>query len=73
MIFDPKIEILCDGCKAESVFYEMEFVYRDYGGKSGYYDDDECKIERFLKREGWVLRGGNHYCCERCAAKGGAA
>ncbi len=63
MIHDGAIEVTCDGCDA-SAMYPMPYVHR---GKSGYYDDDEDKIEKWLVGQEWVVRGGRHFCCRRCA------
>lgn len=65
MIHDAKMGITCDGC-GEYLEYEMPYVYRDYTGTNGFYDDDEEKIIAWLEKQGWVADGKDHY-CEDCA------
>jgi hypothetical protein len=68
MIFDPKIEVTCDavGCDSNE-FYEPKYVYHSMSGKSGQYDTNDTKVETWLKKQGWVVRDGKHYCCQECA------
>lgn len=41
MLFDPKIEVICDnqdeGC-IESIYIEPEYVYMSISGAGGHYD-----------------------------------
>ena len=41
MIYDAKVEVHCDGCQNEFVEIELEYVYTDYSGKNGHYDDSK--------------------------------
>ena len=65
-IYDPKIEVVCDGC-GETDEVTPEYVYRDYSGKNGYYDCSDEAIEKKLASSdfGWTVSDGKHY-CEDC-------
>lgn len=67
MIHDAEIEVTCDGtgCR-ESTHVRPPFVYAGTLHTIGHYDHDEATVERLLKREGWTVRDGKHY-CEGCA------
>ena len=73
MIHDAKVEITCDcpGCNA-SEHYDPPYVYTSMSGAGGHYDVNDEKIEEWLPRRDWVVRGGKHYCCEECADSAGA-
>ena len=69
MIQDAFVEFTCDGNKCNSSEnIELEFVYSDYGGKSGHYNHSDSKIEDMLEEDfEWIVVEGKHYCCEDCA------
>ena len=74
MIHDPQVEVSCDGdgCR-ESIYIEPKYVYRDYSGRSGYYDCSNSAIEKLLIRDGWKVEEDgddgedNKHFCESCA------
>lgn len=65
MIYEGVVEVVCDGC-AESEYVDLEYVYFDYSGESGKYDDSNSSIEKTLEGMGWVVVDGKHYCCQDC-------
>ena len=71
MINDAIVQVECDrkGCN-ESIDINPEYKYRDWSGKSGFYDTSDEAIEKKLEHEGWFVANGKHYCsaeCERMA------
>jgi hypothetical protein len=66
MIHDAVVRVSCDGdgC-SEEIEIQPEFVYRDYSGRSGYYDTSDEAIEKKVAQEGWFAQGDKHY-CESC-------
>jgi translation initiation factor 2 alpha subunit (eIF-2alpha) len=69
MIHDASVEVTCDheGCH-ESVWVPLEFVYGGIMHSFGHYAHDDRKVEQRLKMEHkWIVKDGNHYCCEECA------
>ena len=69
MIHDACVEVTCDreGC-GESIFVELEWVYRTRSELSGFYDPDMTKIEnKLMKKSDWVVRDGRHFCTVECA------
>ena len=73
MIHDAKVGVTCDheGCRS-SDYVELEWVYTDYSGNSGYYNSDEEAVEKTLKELDWVMypkgvsRENYHFCCDAC-------
>jgi len=66
MIFEPQIEVVCDGYECgESVYIEPPYVYHSYSGESGRYDCSDKTVDSLLGAEGWGVRDGKHY-CEDC-------
>ena len=39
MLYDAKVEAQCDECEDEFAEVEFEYVFRDYVGINGFYDD----------------------------------
>jgi len=60
MLYDAKVEAQCDECEDEFAEVELEYVFRDYGGINGFYDDS--KVESELKEMGWKIIDENHIC-----------
>lgn len=67
MIYDPQIEVTCDreGCQ-ESVFIQLDYVYKTYSGRTGRYNTDDEAIEEKLIERGWQVVEGKHYCSVEC-------
>lgn len=64
-IYDPEIEVICDGC-GDTEFVKPEFKYNDYSGNSGNYDcSDKAVVGRLPE---WVLDDTEVFCGE-CAKK----
>ena len=71
MISDAYVTMECDreGC-GESLEVQLDFLYFALSGADGRYDHSDEAVERDAKREGWVCKGGKHFCSEECAEKG---
>ena len=68
MIHDARIEVTCDGRRcAEAIDVYPHYVYFDYSGKSGKYEDSDEVIEELIEKEEWIVKDGKHYCCKECA------
>ena len=65
MINDPTITVSCDACNDE-VELDLEYKYRDYSGKNGFYDTSTGAVEASLRSQEWIVDHENHYCCEEC-------
>ena len=63
MIYDAKVEVHCDGCQNEFVEIVLEYVYTDYSGKNGHYDDSKV-IETLEDEHEWKADDDKHYCLE---------
>ena len=62
MIHDAFVEVTCDNvknCDSNAFFHLNWYV--------GGYDKRDSEIESELAEMGWIVDGGNHYCCEECA------
>jgi len=75
MIHDACVEVTCDAedCR-ESVFVQLNYVYRSTSSDSGYYDSNDKSIEKALRSEhDWIVIDGKHYCemCGESLAKTG--
>lgn len=60
MIYEAKVEAQCDECQDEFAEVELDYVYRDYSGNSGHYDDSNVETE--LKELGWKVADEKHFC-----------
>ena len=69
MIHDATVEVTCDSDDFcwESETIPLSYVFSNYSGKSGRYDDDDSKIEQELENRGWIIANGKHFCCYGCA------
>ena len=63
MIYDAKVEVHCDGCQNEFVEIELEYVYTDYYGNKGHYDDTNVD-EKLEDDHQWRVDEDKHYCLE---------
>ena len=63
MKYDPVIMFECDACKytAEVV---PEYVFRDYSGKNGYYDD-KTAFDKIEDGNEWIDFGDDKYFCSK--------
>jgi hypothetical protein len=62
MIGDPTVEITCDVCLYESVYYDLEVEFSDMSGRDPHYAIDENAIATWLKMKGWSTKGEEHHC-----------
>ena len=60
MISDAIVDALCDECHNSTQEIELHYVYRDYSGNSGHYDDSHVETE--LKEMGWKVIDEKHFC-----------
>ncbi len=69
MIHDAIVEVTCDHDKcAESAFVGLDWVYRNIGESSGFYDYDRTKIEdKLLAVHDWIVCNGRHFCSDECS------
>ena len=66
MRHDPQIEVVCDKCDGNE-YWEPEFKYSDYSGKSGSYDTSDGAFTQWCEDNGWIEGGGEKtYCGEDC-------
>ena len=73
MIHDAFVEVTCDGDKCSSTEnVGLDFVYPDYTGKSGHYDDSKVE-EKLIADYEWIVVEDDdddalnkHYCCDDC-------
>ena len=63
MICDAKIEVHCDECEKESVEIVLEYVYTEFSGNNGYYDDSKV-IEKLNDEHEWEADEDNQYCLD---------
>lgn len=63
MIHDATVEITCDGknCRSSIV------VDLPVGARNTYLASDDA-IGRQAKREEWIVKDGEHFCCEECVS-----
>ena len=67
MIIEPKgWEADCDGVDGDSCFNEIKSDDYDYEDTKNI--NSEEKFEEFIKRLGWAVKDGEHFCPE-CAEK----
>ena len=66
MIHDVRVEVTCDGenCR-EYIEVALNYVYSDYSGVNGHYDNSEDSINAEIERDGWMVNEDKHY-CENC-------
>jgi hypothetical protein len=57
MILDPRLPVMCDGCKCE-IEIDMTAL------ASGAYDARDARGQ--IKREGWLVAGNDEHYCEDC-------
>lgn len=60
MIYDAKVEVQCDECD-DLVEIVLDYVYSDYSGENGHYDDSNID-DKLEKEYEWEVDGDNHYC-----------
>ncbi len=60
MLYDAKIEAECDSCQ-EAIEIELDYVYTDYSGNNGHYDDTNV-AEKLENEHRWEVDGDKHYC-----------
>jgi len=60
MLYDAKIEAECDSCQ-ETIEIELDYVYTDYSGNNGHYDDTNVD-EKLENEHQWGVDGDKHYC-----------
>ncbi len=68
MIHGAFMEVTCDGIECtSSEWVELDFVYRDYSGKDGFYEHADGKIEEKLVNDHkWTVADSKQYCCDEC-------
>lgn len=58
---DARIDVTCDACGQEDVWYP-EYVYHDYSGNSGEYDTSDSAFGTWCHENGWTEVNDETFC-----------